>query len=86
MFPLFVLSRLTDVVELHGRLGGVSVQSLHGNRVVLEIRSDEHIEDQGGEVIDRTDSPLILTIKYHLDGGTRPVFGGATVKYLTICQ
>ena len=74
------------MVELHGRLGGVSVQSLHGNRVVLEIRSDEHIEDQGGEVIDRTDSPLILTIKYHLDGGTRPVFGGATVKYLTICQ
>ena len=47
MFPLFVLSRLTDVVELHSRLGGVSVQSLHGDCVVLEIRSDEHIEDQG---------------------------------------
>ncbi|XP_058961475.2 tropomyosin [Pocillopora verrucosa] len=71
---------LTDVVELHSRLGGVSVQSLHGDCVVLEIRSDEHIEDQGGEVIGRTASPLILTIKYRLDGGTRPVFGGATVN------
>lgn len=71
---------LTDVVELHSRLGGVSMQSLHGDCVVLEIRSDEHIEDQGGEVIGRTASPLILTIKYRLDGGTRPVFGGATVN------
>ena len=74
------------MVELHSRLGGVSVQSLHGDCVVLEIRSDAHIEDRGGEVIGRTASPLILTIKYRLDGGTRPVFGGATVKYLTICQ
>ncbi|XP_022799037.1 uncharacterized protein LOC111337074 isoform X2 [Stylophora pistillata] len=71
---------LTDVVELHSLLGGVSVQSLQGDCVVLEIRSDEHTEDQRREVIGRTDSPLILTIRYRLDGGTRPVFAGATVN------
>ena len=58
----------------------MNVQSAEGDSVVLEILSDTQPEDQGTGTTGQTDSPLILAIKFRLDGGIRPVFAGATVR------
>ena len=65
--------RVACAVELYSNLGEVRVQSMQGDTVVLEIPSDAQPEDEPVGV------PLILTIKFRLEGGTRVVFAGAEV-------
>ena len=55
------------------------MQSVQGDCVVLEI-SDAHPGHQGSGAPGQANTPLILTIKFRLVGGTRPVFAGATVR------
>lgn len=69
----FVRQWLADAVELHGTLGNVSVQSMQGDTVVLEIPSEVKAEDQPGP-------PLILTVKFRLEGGIQAVFAGAEIN------
>lgn len=77
------VSRLAGAVQLYANLGGVNVQSVEGDSVVLEIPNDAKPEDQA---TDQADTPLILTIKFRLDGGIRPVFAGAKVrKFGIVC-
>lgn len=75
------VSRLAAAVQLYANLGGVNVQSVEGDSVVLEIPNDAKPEDQA---TDPADTPLILTIKFRLDGGIRPVFAGAKVRKFEI--
>ena len=75
MCIFFIVSRLAGAVELYSHLGGVNVQSLQGDSVVLEIPNDAQPVDQENVA----DTPLILTITFRLDGGIRPVFAGAKV-------
>ena len=66
-------------MELHGTLGNVSVQSMQGDTVVLEIPSEVKAEDQPGP-------PLILTVKFRLEGGIQAVFAGAEVIVVRLAK
>lgn len=60
-------------MDLYSNLGEVRVQSMQGDTVVLEIPSDAQPDDEP------VGAPLILSIKFRLEGGTRVVFAGAEV-------
>ena len=66
------LPRFATAVELYSSLGGVRVQSMQGDSVVLEIPSNT--QPVG---LDESSPSLILTIKFRLQGGTQAVFAGA---------
>ena len=63
----------------------MNVQSVEGDSVVLEIPSDVQPGNQESGTTGQADTPLILTIKFRLDGGTRPVFAGAKVRAFRPC-
>ena len=58
---------------MYSTLGGIHVQSIQRDCVVLEIPSDA----QPG--LGEPGTPLILTIKFKLEGGRQAVFAGAKV-------
>ncbi|XP_067021156.1 putative uncharacterized protein MYH16 [Acropora muricata] len=62
-------------VELYSSLGGVRVQSMQGDSVVLEIPSDT--QPVG---LEESSPSLILTIKFRLQGGAQAVFAGAEIN------
>lgn len=63
-----------EATELYSTLGGIHVQSIQRDCVVLEIPSDA----QPG--LGEPGTPLILTIKFKLEGGRQAVFAGAKVN------
>lgn len=76
----FFVCRLAGAVELYSNLGGVTVQSMQGDSVVLLIQSDAQPGDEPG-------TPLILTIRFRLEGGVHVVFAGAEVnRWIVDCN
>ena len=76
-FLIDTLLRLADAVQVLSKLGGVKVQSIEGDSVVLELENDAAVpsKDQGAN------TTLILTIKFRLEpsGDVCAVFAGAEV-------
>ena len=71
-----LILRLADAVQALSKLGGVKVQSIEGDSVVLELDNDAvPSEDQGAN------TTLILTIKFRLEppGDVCAVIAGAEV-------